>query len=139
MRAPQAQKGTAGILKQPTSTSRSGAVTSNPAIKQIGPTIFHVQGSANKPYVVDLEGSDIRSTKKVAKCTCTNWATVRNRMVGADPQNNFTGYSCKHIAEVLRTVGSGGVPNSAQDAKAKAASDAKAKKLKDKVLADFLR
>lgn len=135
MKAPQAQKGTAGIPKRPSAPSS----TSNPAIKQIGPSLFHVKGSANKPYVVDLQGSDIRSSKKTPKCTCPNWATVRNRMVGADPLNNFTGYSCKHIAEVLRTVGNTQTPSREEAAKAKKLSDAQVKKMRDAVLADFLR
>ncbi len=135
MKAPQAQKGTAGIPK------RASGPTKVSHIRQTGPTSYTVQGSAAKPYIVELQGKDIRSTKPTAKCTCTNWATVRNRMVGADPNDNFTGYSCKHIAEVLKLQGSTSPapPDPAEAKKQKALSDAAAKKLRDKVLADFVR
>lgn len=64
-------------------------------VERIAEEIYRVGSeSSTTSYVVDLG---------VPKCTCTNWATQRNKLVSiarreGRPDNSVT-YDCKHVRE----------------------------------------
>lgn len=129
VKRPAAVQGTAGRATR--TTSSSGVV-----INQVGPKLFTIQGTAAKPYVIDLEGRDDRVAGPTRTCTCVNWKTTRNRLVGQP--GGFTGYDCKHITEVLKTVKTdGGVRKGKQIIEP--VSESRSKALQAEIMATFVR
>lgn len=129
MRPPAAIKGSVGKAATRVPAATTVGKKKSSAVTQITDTLFHVQGSGQKPYIIDLEGVDDRVNGPTNTCTCPNWKLERNKIVSTT--GGFDGYDCKHIVAVLGTGD--------YETAAKKKSREEVQKRTDEILAQFVR